>query len=118
MAKVSKELLSMLTWPDVAARLSAADSAAPALAAGRLGAGGGGGGIDLEQLRQLMQLREAVLLRQLAATMAAAGRDGSAVFDAWMTHQSDAVQAAAAAYAGEGMGTGHCDTGVCVWGWG
>lgn len=38
MQKVAKELLGMLSWPAVAARLAAADAAVPQLAAGNLAA--------------------------------------------------------------------------------
>ncbi|KAF6250062.1 hypothetical protein COO60DRAFT_1706247 [Scenedesmus sp. NREL 46B-D3] len=120
MQKVAKELLGMLSWPAIAARLAAAEVAAAPLAAGNLaalhaaaaaaggssgaaaGAGGSAGtmaaGLDLEVLRRMMQVREMRLLRQLAMVMRQASAAGG-FFDAWMKQQSDLVQGAAQAFA-------------------
>lgn len=145
MQKVAKELLTMLSWPSITARMAAADSYAGALASGQLAvpatgstntssSGGGsyqaasasaggpaahpsgssgfslfqrqqpgaapGGLVDLESLRRLLVVREAALLRGLAMAMKGASQAGG-FFDAWMKHQSDLVQAAAQAFAGE-----------------
>eukprot|EP00879_Flechtneria_rotunda_P002191 GHRR01002377.1.p1 GENE.GHRR01002377.1~~GHRR01002377.1.p1 ORF type:complete len:601 (+),score=233.83 GHRR01002377.1:928-2730(+) len=56
------------------------------------------GTLNLEVLRQLLQLREARLLRRLSQVMRGAAAAGS-FFDAWMKQQSDMVQATANAYA-------------------
>jgi hypothetical protein len=69
MQKVAKELLGMLSWPAIAARLAAAEAAAAPLAAGNLAAlhaaaavhagrssSSSAGGLDLEVLRKMMQV--------------------------------------------------------------
>jgi acyl-CoA oxidase len=76
MQKVAKELLGMLSWPAIAARLAAAEAAAAPLAAGNLAAlhaaaaaagssssaaagssaAGMSGALDLEVLRKMMQV--------------------------------------------------------------
>uniref|UniRef100_A0A383WDA5 Acyl-coenzyme A oxidase n=1 Tax=Tetradesmus obliquus TaxID=3088 RepID=A0A383WDA5_TETOB len=112
MQKVAKELLGMLTWPGIAARLAAAELATAPLAAGNLAAlhaaaaaagsssssSSSGAGLDLEVLRKMMQVREMRLLRQLASVMRQASAAGG-FFDAWMKQQSDLVQGAAQAFA-------------------
>lgn len=118
MQKVAKELLGMLSWPGIAARLAAAEVALGALASGNLaavhnlgaaagggsGAGdataaaGGSGQLDREVLRKMMQVREMLLLRQLNQTMRQASAAGG-FFDAWMKQNSDLVQGAANAFA-------------------
>lgn len=90
MVKVAKELLSMLTWPTVAARLAAADKAAASLASAST--------LDMPTLAALLLVREARLLRSLAAVMKGASASGG-FFDTWMKQQSDLVQATALAFA-------------------
>jgi hypothetical protein len=73
-----------------------------------------GGQVDLETLRRLLVVREAALLRGLALAMKGASQAGG-FFDAWMKHQSDLVQAAAQAYAGEVAGAFAQQQGLCTW---
>lgn len=89
MQKVAKELLSMLRWPTVTARLAAAESGQTQISHSST--------LCLETLRRMLQVREARLLRCLAQKMKAA--PPGAFFDTWMKQQSDLVQATATAYA-------------------
>ncbi|KAJ9533582.1 hypothetical protein QJQ45_026642 [Haematococcus lacustris] len=88
MQKVAKELLSMLSWPAYAARMSLATATGPTSAA-ELG--------STSSLQRLLVIREA---RQLTALQQAmAGCSQADFFDEWMKRQSDTVQAAATAFA-------------------
>ncbi|GBF98145.1 acyl-coenzyme A oxidase peroxisomal [Raphidocelis subcapitata] len=129
MQKVSKELLSMMTQPALAARLASAETAATHLAsrfaspapgaaaaaaaaaasAGGPGAAGGAAAAAVLAAGGLADpfcldtLRKLLLVREARTLkgLALAMRQAphGGSFDEWMKHQSDAVQGAAKAYA-------------------
>lgn len=87
--KVAKELTASLHTAGVQARL-AAGRAPPAVDVAALG--------DAGALLRLLEAREGRRLGALVGAMRGL-RPGPALFDAWMKHQSDAIQAAAQAFA-------------------
>lgn len=100
MQKVAKELLSMMSQPALAARLASAPDSVAQPGASSSSSSSSGTPQSLfciNTLQQLFQVREARMLRQLAAAMKAAGPQD--FFDTWMKRQSDIVQGAAQAFA-------------------
>ncbi|GMH40366.1 hypothetical protein BSKO_08270 [Bryopsis sp. KO-2023] len=93
MQKVAKELLTMMSWPDVTRRLAIASGNHPNLHA----INSLTDCMDTGLLVQLFTIREGILLKELAQKMQSV--DSELAFEQWMKRESDLVQGVATAFA-------------------
>lgn len=104
MQKVAKEILGLLTWGPVAARLEVGRQAAGELMDSAAGGGPPGGTsgyllADLGTLTRLLRARETIMFAALKQAMDKATGGQADYFDEWMKRQSDLVQGSALAFA-------------------